>query len=85
MELFRYRFPSNILRSKGIVSVENTDTAFLWNQTGKFLKFDAIGRFNDPDHTFNEIVFIGQNIHAAEIQKFLASALSNPDEPVVTY
>ncbi len=85
MNLFRYGFPSNILRSKGIVTVENTDTAFLWNQTGKFLKFDAIGRFNSPDHTYNEIVFIGQDINAEEIQKYLAKALTNPDEPVITF
>jgi G3E family GTPase len=85
MDLFRYGFPSNILRSKGIVTVENTDTAFLWNQTGKFLKFDAIGRFNDPDHTYNEIVFIGQDISATQIQEYLSKALSNPDEPVITF
>jgi len=82
IELFQYGFPSNILRSKGIVTIENTDTAFLWNQAGKFLKFDAIGRFNDPNHTYNEIVFIGTDMNPQEIQKFLAKALSNSDDPI---
>ena len=84
-QLLEQGFPSHILRSKGIVSVEGSDTAFLWNQTGKFIKFDAIGRFNSPEHTYNELVFIGQNINAKEIQTYLSKALSNPDEHIVTY
>ena len=84
-QLLEQGFPSHILRSKGIVSVEGSDTAFLWNQTGKFIKFDAIGRFNSPEHTYNELVFIGQNINATEIQTYLSKALSNPDEHIVTY
>lgn len=82
IELFRYGFPKNILRSKGLVTIENTDTAFLWNQAGKFLKFDAIGRFNSPDHTYNEIVFIGTDINPTEIQQFLAKALTNSNDPI---
>ena len=84
-QLLEQGFPSHILRSKGIVSVEGSDTAFLWNQTGKFIKFDAIGRFNSPEHTYNELVFIGQNINAKGIQTYLSKALSNPDEHIVTY
>ncbi|MCG8373618.1 MAG: GTP-binding protein, partial [Balneolales bacterium] len=76
IELFRHGFPDNILRSKGLVTIKNTDTAFLWNQAGKFLKFDAIGRFNDPNHTYNEIVFIGTNINATSIHTMLDKALA---------
>ena len=43
IELFRKGFPSN-------KTIENTDTAFIWNQTGKFITFDAIGRFNDQSY-----------------------------------
>ena len=85
IKLFEQGFPANILRSKGIVTIQNSDTAFLWNQTGKFIKFDAIGRFNNPNHTYNEIVFIGQNINATYIQNYLSQALSNPNETVKTY
>ncbi|MEO1021880.1 MAG: GTP-binding protein [Bacteroidota bacterium] len=82
MQLFQSGFPSNILRSKGVVTIEGTDTAFLWNQAGKFIKFDAIGRFNDPDFTYNEIVFIGTNIKPTQIQQFLTKALVNTGDPI---
>ena len=85
IELFRKGFPSNILRSKGIITIENTDTAFIWNQTGKFITFDAIGRFNDPNHTYNEIVFIGTNLIPTEIQNTLAKALANVDDPITYF
>ena len=81
-EYFR-EFPSNILHSK-IITIENTDTAFIWNQTGKFITFDAIGRFNDPNHTYNEIVFIGTNLIPTEIQNTLAKALVNVED-LITY
>ena len=83
--LFRKGFPSNILRSKGIITIENTDTAFIWNQTGKFITFDAIGRFNDPNHTYNEIVFIGTDLIATDIQSTLAKALANIEDPVTYF
>lgn len=76
IELFKEGFPSNILRSKGLITIENTDTAFLWNQAGKFLKFDSIGRFNDPNHTYNEIVFIGTKLDPAVLDTMLAKALA---------
>ncbi len=85
IELFRKGFPSNILRSKGIITIENTDTAFIWNQTGKFITFDAIGRFNDPNHTYNEIVFIGTNLIPNEIQNILAKALVNIEDPITYF
>ena len=85
IELFRKGFPSNILRSKGIITIENTDTAFIWNQTGKFITFDAIGRFNDPNHTYNEIVFIGTNLIPTEIQNTLAKALANVEDPITYF
>jgi len=85
IELFRKGFPSNILRSKGIITIENTDTAFIWNQTGKFITFDAIGRFNDPNHTYNEIVFIGTNLIPTEIQNTLAKALVNVEDPITYF
>lgn len=75
IELFRNDFPQNILRSKGIVTIENTDAAFLWNQAGKFIKFDPIGRFNNPDYTYNEIVFIGTNLNSEDLDSILAKAL----------
>lgn len=76
MEFFQSGFPANVLRSKGIVTLENTDGAFLWNQAGKFIKFDLIGRFNSPDHTYNEVVFIGTDIKQEEIDTALAKALA---------
>ena len=76
IELFQHGFPANILRSKGIVTIANTDAAFLWNQAGKFIKFDMIGRFNHPDHTYNEIVFIGTNLNPDDINATLAKALA---------
>ena len=85
IELFQKGFPSNILRSKGLITIENTDTAFIWNQTGKFITFDAIGRFNDPNHTYNEIVCIGTDLIATDIQNTLAKALANIEDPITYF
>ena len=76
IRFFEHGFPSNVLRSKGLVTIENTDTAFLWSQAGKFIKFDPIGRFNNPNHTYNEIVFIGTGIDNSSIDKLLEEALA---------
>ncbi len=76
IELLEYGFPSNILRSKGIVTIQNSDAAFLWNQAGKFIKFDPIGRFNDPNYTYNEIVFIGTGVNENDINILLEKALA---------
>lgn len=76
IEVFEHGFPNNVLRSKGLVTIENTDTAFLWSQAGKFIKFDPIGRFNDPNNTYNEIVFIGTNINPKVIDTMLEKALA---------
>lgn len=76
IKVFEKGFPSNILRSKGLITIENTDTAFLWSQAGKFLKFDPIGRFNNPDNTYNEIVFIGINIDKKALDNLLHEALA---------
>ncbi|RNC83227.1 MAG: GTP-binding protein [Balneola sp.] len=75
IRLFQSEFPQNILRSKGIVTIKNTDAAFLWNQAGKFIKFDPIGRFNNPDYTYNEIVFIGTGVNEKSINSWLSKAL----------
>lgn len=77
IEVLSNGLPDNILRSKGIVTIKNTDQAFLWNQAGKFLKFDVIGRFNHPDHTYNEIVFIGTNVTDHSINTLLNKALAS--------
>ncbi|MDR9367245.1 MAG: GTP-binding protein [Balneolaceae bacterium] len=76
INLLEQGFPSNILRSKGIVTIRDSDAAFLWNQAGKFIKFDPIGRFNDPNLTYNEIVFIGTGVDANSIQNLLKKALA---------
>lgn len=76
IEVFEHGFPNNVLRSKGLVTIENTDTAFLWSQAGKFIKFDPIGRFNDPNNTYNEIVFIGTSINPKAIDTMLEKALA---------
>lgn len=76
IDLLEYGFPSNILRSKGIATIQNSDAAFLWNQAGKFIKFDAIGRFNDPKYTYNEIVFIGTGVNENTINTLLNKALA---------
>ncbi len=75
-KVFRHEFPSNILRSKGIVTLEDTDAAFLWNQAGKFVKFEPIGRFNNPDYTYNEIVFIGPGVNENSINAWLNQVLA---------
>jgi len=77
IEILEYGFPSNVLRSKGLVSIQNSDTAFLWSQAGKFIKFDPIGRFNDPVNSYNEIVFIGKGILGPQVDNLLSKALTN--------
>ncbi|MDR9410378.1 MAG: GTP-binding protein, partial [Balneolaceae bacterium] len=76
IDILENGLPSNIYRSKGLVTVEGTDTAFLWNQAGKFLEFNAIGRFADPANAYNEIVFIGTGLDPDQITKTLNKALA---------
>ncbi|NBC66258.1 MAG: GTP-binding protein [Bacteroidetes bacterium] len=76
IDILENGLPSNIYRSKGLVTVEGTDTAFLWNQAGKFLEFNAIGRFGDPANAYNEIVFIGTGLDPDQITKTLNKALA---------
>lgn len=76
IEVLENGLPNNIYRSKGLVTIENTDTAFLWNQAGKFIKFDPIGRFSDPKNTYNEIVFIGTKIDKKVLNNLLNEALA---------
>ncbi len=66
--------PANILRSKGLIAVEGFDAAFLWSQAGKFLQFQQIGRFADPQNAKTEIVFIGQNLDRKMIDQLLKQA-----------
>lgn len=68
--------PENIFRSKGLVAIENSDAALLWNQAGKYLTFQQIGRFQDPVNARSEIVFIGQDLDKSKISGMLKSALS---------
>ncbi|CAN5291658.1 GTP-binding protein [soil metagenome] len=66
--------PDNILRSKGLITIENSDAAMLWSQAGKYLEFQQIGRFQDPANAKSEIVFIGQNLDKIRIKKMLEDA-----------
>jgi len=67
--------PENIFRSKGLVAIEGSDAALLWSQAGKYLKFEQIGRFQDPVNAKSEIVFIGQGLNRKWIKEKLDSAL----------
>jgi G3E family GTPase len=67
--------PDNIFRSKGLIAIEGTDSAFLWSQAGKHLQFQQIGRFQDPANARSEIVFIGQELDKEKISVMLRSAL----------
>ncbi len=66
--------PENILRSKGLIAIEGSDAAFLWSQAGKFLQFQQIGRFANPEQAKSEIVFIGQNLNRKYISRLLEKA-----------
>jgi len=68
--------PDSILRSKGIIAVENTDVALLWNQAGSHLVFDQIGRFSNPAAAKSEIVFIGLDLNTEWITSQLEKAIS---------
>lgn len=74
--------PEHILRSKGLVALAGTEKAFLWNQAGKFLKFEQIGQFNNPATMRTEIVFIGSNIDRAYLENLFSSALATIDPSV---
>ena len=67
--------PENIFRSKGLIAIEGSDAALLWSQAGKYLKFDQIGRFQDPVNAKSEIVFIGQGLNRKWIKEKLDSAV----------
>lgn len=69
--------PENIFRSKGLIAIENSDAALLWNQAGKYLKFEQIGRFQDPVNAKSEIVFIGQDLNREWIKKKLDNAVTS--------
>lgn len=69
--------PENILRSKGLIAIENSDSALLWSQAGKYLEFKQIGRFQDPASAKSEIVFIGQEMDKNWINKNLKKALTS--------
>ncbi|NBB77521.1 MAG: GTP-binding protein [Bacteroidetes bacterium] len=65
----------NIFRSKGLIAIEGSDAALLWSQAGKYLKFEQIGRFQDPINAKSEIVFIGQSLNRRWIKDKLDNAL----------
>jgi G3E family GTPase len=75
VDILENGLPSNIYRSKGLVALQGTDAAFLWNQAGKFLQVNSIGRFSDPQNAYNEIVFIGTDLDRDQIDKTLNKAL----------
>lgn len=77
MDSLHSGLPPEILRSKGLIAIEGSDDAFLWNQAGKFLEFNKIGRFANPAEAKTEIVFIGQNMNRHEISEQLESAFSD--------
>ena len=66
----------NIFRSKGLIAIERSDAALLWNQAGKYLEFEQIGRFQDAVNAKSEIVFIGQGLNRSWIKEKLDSALT---------
>ncbi|MCW9706282.1 CobW family GTP-binding protein [Fodinibius salsisoli] len=76
IDILENGLPSNIYRSKGLVALQDSDTAFLWNHAGKFLEFNAIGRFSEPAKAYNEIVFIGNELDTAQIEETLEEALA---------
>lgn len=69
--------PENILRSKGLIAIENSDAALLWSQAGKYLKFEQIGRFQNPASAKSEIVFIGQDLNKEWIREKLNHAVNS--------
>lgn len=69
--------PENIFRSKGLIAIEGSDAALLWNQAGKYLDFKQIGRFRDPVNAKSEIVFIGQNLNREWIKERLDNAVTS--------
>ncbi len=76
MDVLEEGLPEYILRSKGLIAIENTDEAMLWNQAGKYLEFQQIGRFQDPANAKSEIVFIGQDMDKRKIKNMLERASS---------
>lgn len=76
MDSLHQGLPHEILRSKGLIALEGSDDAFLWNQAGKFLEFNKIGRFANPSEAKSEIVFIGQSMNRSEICEQLESSFS---------
>ncbi|TVR19148.1 MAG: GTP-binding protein [Balneolaceae bacterium] len=76
MDALQEGLSDNIFRSKGLVALDGTDDAFLWNHAGRFLEFKRIGRFAHPDDAKSEIVFIGQSLNKAELKQQLDSAHS---------
>ena len=74
MDVLHRGLSDNIFRSKGLIAIEGTDDAFLWNHAGKFLEFKKIGRFSNPSEAKSEIVFIGQSLDKGELAIQLDSA-----------
>lgn len=75
MDVLQNGLGKNILRSKGLIALDGTDDAFLWNHAGKFLEFRKLGRFANPSEAKSEIVFIGQSLKKRELSRQLDSAL----------
>lgn len=76
IDMLQQGLPESILRSKGLIAIEGTDDAFLWSQAGKFLQFEKIGRFANPEQAKSEIVFIGQDVDESSIRMKLEFAQS---------
>ncbi|GGJ20266.1 CobW family GTP-binding protein [Deinococcus roseus] len=73
-EVLENGLPRNIIRSKGWIYT-GSSTAILWNHTGRFLTLEPLGEWNNPSEAFTELVFIGQDVDAEEIEALLAPAL----------
>ncbi|MCS6807897.1 MAG: GTP-binding protein [Bacteroidota bacterium] len=67
--------PYSVLRSKGWIALEGSNTAFLWNHAGKQLSFSAFGEWTSQEHIHNEIVFIGIDLDEQNIRRALDAAL----------
>ncbi len=74
MDALQRGLSENIFRSKGLIAIDGTDDAFLWNHAGKFLEFKKIGRFANPAEAKSEIVFIGQSLKKKALTKQLDAA-----------
>ena len=67
--------PRNVIRSKGWVNLGD-GVATLWNHTGRQLALEQAGTWHDPRQAFSEIVFIGQGLDGAALDKLMDSAVA---------